>query len=364
MQQKFAKRYILVATPLGLKGKGGIDRLMDSVHSELISLADPSIVVEFLPTRGGGNLFQSFFLTAKFATRMIARRFSGAACVVHLNVAGFGSTWRKMALASLARMLGQPYILHLHGGIYKHFFATRSGAGKFFIEQFFTKAERVLVLGNTWRDFVNDDIGVDRQKITILPNATPRPTAVLARRPRVEVQLAFLGVLNRNKGVPDLIEALGALETPTPWLATIAGSGEIVDATTLAKKLGIEDRVSFPGWVDAKRIDEILRNADIFVLPSFIENLPMSIIEAMSFGLAVVATPVGAVEDIIEDGVTGLLVPPGDSVALAAALKTLIDAPALRKRLGDAAQKFHHENLEIGPYVVKLVEIWKKASGD
>ena len=362
--QNSIKRHILVATPLGLKGKGGIDRLMDSVNDELVALADPSIVVEFLPTRGGGNLFQSLFLTGKFAARMIACRLGGAVCVVHLNVAGFGSTWRKMALAFLARVLGLPYILHLHGGIYKQFFATRNGVAKYFIRQFFNKANRVLVLGNTWRDFVKNQIGLDDQKITIFRNATPRPSAVLARKASAEIQLAFLGVLNANKGVPVLLEALGTVETNSAWHATIAGSGEIENAKSLAKTFGIENRVSFPGWVGAKQIDEILRDADVFVLPSFIENLPMSVIEAMGAGLAVVTTPVGAVEDIIEDGVTGLLVPPGDSAALAMALKKLIDDPILRKRLGQAAQKFHRENLEIGPYVIKLVDIWRRALGE
>ena len=84
----------------------------------------------------------------------------------------------------------------------------------------------------------------------------------------------------------------------------------------------------------------------------------MSVIEAMANGLAVIATPVGAVPDILRHGETGLLVPPGDPAALTAALRRLLTDPQLRLRLGRAAQTFHRANLEIGPYLGRLVEIW------
>ena len=100
----------------------------------------------------------------------------------------------------------------------------------------------------------------------------------------------------------------------------------------------------------------------MFVLPSTDENLPMSVIEAMGNGLAVIATPVGAVPDIIRHGETGLLVPPGDPAALTAALRRLLTDPQLRLRLGRAAQSFHRAISRSVPYLGRLVEIWSHAA--
>ena len=76
--------------------------------------------------------------------------------------------------------------------------------------------------------------------------------------------------------------------------------------------LGLVSRVAVPGWVGSDGVERLIANSSILVLPSFVENLPMSVIEGMAAGLAVVATPVGAVEEIIEHEKTGLLIPPGD----------------------------------------------------
>jgi glycosyltransferase involved in cell wall biosynthesis len=114
--------------------------------------------------------------------------------------------------------------------------------------------------------------------------------------------------------------------------------------------------------VGPQGVADLLAQAHILVLPSFDENLPMSVIEGMAHELAIVTTPVGAVEDIIEDGVTGLLVPPGDAKALARALTRLITDTALRKALGRAAGAFHEEHLEIERYVVRLQRIWSETA--
>src|SRR5204863_6670367 len=99
-----------------------------------------------------------------------------------------------------------------------------------------------------------------------------------------------------------------------------------------------------------------------FVLPSFAENLPMSILEAFACGIAVIATPVGAVTDVITHETTGLLVPPGDVDALTDALRRLIADGKLREALGAAAKRDHAQYYEIGAYTSQLTAIWLKAA--
>jgi glycosyltransferase involved in cell wall biosynthesis len=87
----------------------------------------------------------------------------------------------------------------------------------------------------------------------------------------------------------------------------------------------------------------------------------MVILEAFAHGIAVVATPVGAVPEVIEDGRNGLLIPVGDVDALAHALRRLIEDPLMRARLGEAARRDHAERYEIGGYIKRLTQVWWRA---
>src|SRR5690606_20382816 len=104
------------------------------------------------------------------------------------------------------------------------------------------------------------------------------------------------------------------------WTATIAGDGEVDTYRRRAEALGLGSRVTFPGWVDGEQVAALLKESNILVLPSRVENLPLSLLEGMGYALCPVVTPVGAVEDVIRNGENGLLVPVGDAGALAAAL--------------------------------------------
>jgi glycosyltransferase involved in cell wall biosynthesis len=141
----------------------------------------------------------------------------------------------------------------------------------------------------------------------------------------------------------------------------VAGDGNITETRAEVSAKGLADRVSVPGWVGPEQVVELTSRADVLVLPSREENLPMSVIEGMAAGLAVVTTPVGAVPEIMTDGENGLLVPPGDPVRLASALERVIRDSDLRQRLGSAAKAFHSKELAIVPYWPRLVAIWRSA---
>ncbi|MGV3489718.1 MAG: glycosyltransferase family 4 protein [Devosia sp.] len=352
---------VLVATPAGGEGQGGIDRVMATLRDELGRQGSGAVDVTFAATRGGGHVALSPLYLAGFLARMLGGRIAGRVDLVHINLASNGSTYRKLQIARLARLLGIPYVLHLHGGDYPTFWKLDDSALSRKIMAMFRGAERVVVLGRTWRRFVVSRVPEIADRVVVLPNATAQP-----KRKHVgggdTAHILFLGRLNEMKGVPQLGEALSRMRDLTGWRATIAGDGGVEAARAKAVELGIADRVDIPGWVDGDRVGELIASADILVLPSFIENLPLSIIEGMASGLAVVATPVGAVGDIIEDGRSGLLVEPGDVDGLTAALARLVADPELRQRLGSAAQDFHREHLDVGPFTAAMERLWFEAA--
>jgi glycosyltransferase involved in cell wall biosynthesis len=345
---------ILVATPLGEGGNGGIDRLMDAVRTELADHVRDGVFVRFAVTRGQGSIVFAPWALVRVLTIIATRRPD----LVHINLSSFGSTYRKLAVAGCCRLFGVPYVLHLHGSIYRRFWDNSSPLLARAITTMFARAARVLVLGTVWRDYVT--ARVPSAHVEIVPNAAAASS--VSHVPAEHARVLFLGRVGARKGVFDLIGALGRLPTVPPWRAILAGDGEIERAREAVAGENIDDRVTVQGWASPAEVARLIAESDILVLPSYDENLPMSVIEGMAAGLAVVATPVGAVEDIILDGETGLLVPPGDVDALADALSQLIVDPALRSRLGTAGQVLHRARLDLVPYVNRLIAIWLEAA--
>ena len=223
-------------------------------------------------------------------------------------------------------------------------------------------AARVIVMSRSALDIFAERLPACRAAIIVLPNAAPRG------RPREfdradHLRILFLGKLGALKGVAELVAALDLMRSEPAWSATIAGDGAVAETRSTVDRLGLSGRIAVPGWLVEAEVASALENADVLVLPSHVENSPLAVIEAFAHGLAVVATPVGAVPELVEDGHTGVVVPPGDARALAEALRRLIADPALRRRLGANANAFHERHLEIGAYVRRLADVWRAAAG-
>jgi glycosyltransferase involved in cell wall biosynthesis len=137
-----------------------------------------------------------------------------------------------------------------------------------------------------------------------------------------------------HKGLDVLLRA--APDVPGARFKLVGDGPDRAELEALAAELGVADRVEFAGWSEDARRD--LGGFDVFVLPSRYEGLPLALVDSMLAGLPVVATRVGSIPEAISDGEQGLLVPPEDPVALAAALRRLMDDQALRQRLGSAAR--------------------------
>ena len=353
--------HVLATTPSGETGQGGVDRIMASLKHELARRPRADIDLRFLATRGNGHVALSSFNILAFCLAMLAGRLRGKVDVVHINLASYGSTYRKLVIAAHARMLGIPYVLHLHGGEYAVFWSDKDSFINRRILSMFEKAERIIVLGRAWRDFVARRSALAAERVVIVPNATKAPPAS-GRGGGDAVHILFLGRIEKKKGIDELCEAFHAMKDLPGWRATIAGNGEEEALRLRLTELGLSQRVAVPGWQGPQAVSDLLLQADVLALPSHVENLPVSIIEAMAAGLAVVATPVGAVEDIVSDGETGLLVPPGDAAALKDALARLVQDPALRRRMGDAGRAVHRARLDMDPFAEAICDIWRSAA--
>lgn len=260
--------------------------------------------------------------------------------LVHIHMASRASFWRKSVVCLLARAAGRPYLLHVHGGEFMKFYAQESRpAAQRFIRHTLANAALVIALSEQWRDRL---LAISpAARIEVVPNGVSVPDPRERRRPEdCAPTILFVGDLIRAKGVFDLIEAFALVAEELPGVRlTLAGGVPAPEIRELTAKLGVQERVVFPGWLGPQRLRAQLAAADVFVLPSHAEGMPMALLEAMSWRLPVIATPVGGVPQVVEHGTNGLLVSPGDVAGTAAAIARLMSEPQLRESLGAAARR-------------------------
>jgi glycosyltransferase involved in cell wall biosynthesis len=183
--------------------------------------------------------------------------------------------------------------------------------------------------------------GLNGKRLSVLPNPAPEIPPLPSREElRSELDmtghaLVFAGRLGPQKALGIALTALAGVPDVS---LVIAGDGpERAELERRASELGLTDRVLFLGSVPRETVLRLFRAADGSLLSSLWENLPHAVVESLRVGCPVIATAVGGVPEVVEDGRNGLLVPPGDPAALAAAISRLFSDPELASRLAAAA---------------------------
>ena len=320
--------------------------------------------VRVVDTRGEGGKASMVLHFVRAVVLLLSWGSLGRINLLHIHMSAYGSALRKGVLILLGDLLGIPVIVHMHGSNFYKFFAGLPASCKRALRLVLNRARHVIVLGDNWRDFLIADIGVAPQKIAIIVNGVPGPTGISrpASPSGAAFRIVFLGQIGERKGVPEL---LAALQTPRlmtrQWTATIAGDGEVDELRAAVVKAGLPDRVAVPGWVDRETASDLLREADLFVLPSHFEAMPIAILEAMAHGVAVIATPVGAIPEFLTDGETALLVRPGAADELADAIARLMDDENQRRRLGVAGHQLFLDRFDISVAAGRILELYDSA---
>lgn len=290
----------------------------------------------------------------------------GRAALLHVQMGDRGSILRKGLLLCFARLCSVPALLHLHAVQLEDLYEDGSSRLRWLIRIPFRAANSIIVLGERQRGWLVDTMGIAAAKVDVLTNGVPSLDAPPLRtgRPGEPCRILFLGNLIERKGVSDLLAALADLGRDAgAWEATLAGGGDEDLYKRKAQELGIAAKLRFPGWVDRADVFGLLEWADMLVLPSYDEGLPLVILEALGFALPVVCTPVGAIPELLHDGETVLLVPPGDRQALAAAIGRLVGQPELRLELGRNGRDLYERRFSLASFQDNLFAIYRKRFG-
>lgn len=331
---------VLVVGP-GERSAGGVRSVIAALSGS--PLAERFELVEVATHADGGKPLK-FVVAARGFALVVAQVVRHRPDLVYIHTASNASFWRKTIVAAIARLARCPYIVHVHGGAFAEFYRDSRAPGRMIARWMLRGAAAVVTLSPVWAREVGAISG--RPTVTIPnPVSVPATPADPTRRPARIVTLARIGAA---KGSFVLLRAFATVSQAHPDARLVlAGDGPQADALRVAREAGITDRVELPGWIGVAERDALLGDATMFVLPSRIEGLPVSMLEAMAFGLPVVVTPVGGIPDVIEDGVTGRLVPADDVEGLAAAIGALLDDAPRAAAMGAAARAAIHGTYDL-----------------
>jgi glycosyltransferase involved in cell wall biosynthesis len=179
--------------------------------------------------------------------------------------------------------------------------------------------------------------GILARRFELVRNGAVQSAASDSAGPHTPVRLLYLGQFVTHKGVEVLLKAVSLLPD-TPFVLNIAGKGPLQDTVRDAART--DSRIRFHGFVSRAEKQKLLTGSDVLLFPSiWVENAPMAIAEALSHGLAVVATDLGASPEFVDDEVNGLLFPRTDARALAARIEALAVSPEMVSRLQSGARE-------------------------
>jgi len=309
--------------------------------------------VACINTLSTGGIISKLMVATQAWLQLAGLLLRGKVGLVHIHVASGFSFWRKALYVWTLRAAGVPFILHLHGGNFVEFYRASSTLAQRFIRASFGRAARVMVLSPTWVGRMAPI--VDRNACVAIGN--PVATWPAKREQGPVRRFLFLGRFEREKGLAELLAAFSEVFRLHPDVELLlGGEGDVASIEQAATKLpGLRAAIKLLGWVsgDAKR--QAFDAADVFVLPSYIEGLPVAMLEAMSCGMPVVVTPVGSIPEVVTDRISGLLVAPQDVNALTAAMLSLVQEPGLAERLGQEGKAIFDRSFD-AQVVCKQVE--------
>lgn len=249
--------------------------------------------------------------------------------VVHLQVASGASFYRKSLFVLAARLRGLPAILHVHGADFDEFYLRAPAPLRAYIRFVFGRCAKTLVLSASWRAFFQQHIA--GRSIEVLHNGVHTNRSV-ANAPAGPNQFLFLGRLGARKGVYDLLSAVALLVKrgqAQGLHCLLAGDGEEAQVRAVIAEKQLEPYFTVLGWVSDEAKPDLFARVACLVLPSYHEGLPMALLEAMAAGKVIVSTRVGGIPDLIEPGVNGFLLSPGDVEGLADCLHQVSTVPGL-----------------------------------
>jgi glycosyltransferase involved in cell wall biosynthesis len=337
-----ARPRVLMVGPHRTKTLGGISTLIDEMlRSHLAADFDFLAIASH---QDGLSKLGKFWLALVALARFARALVTWQPDLVYVHIGGNASLYRKIPFITLARWCGRTVLAHFHAGDFGPFFARQSWWGRKLIVRGIGQSNRLLTVSRELGNLLHQLL--PEAEVSVVPNGVE--TALFAGRGESHpgaarsggpfVRLLFAGTMGRLKGERDLIRAVQRVAGAHPELRLVLLGRGAETIAPLCREAGLWHAIDHLGPVPLSERAAFFKQSDMFVLPTYAEGMPMVVLEAMAAGLPVISTPVGGIPELIEDGIEGYLVAPGDVDALAERITRLLTDSVERRRMGARAQ--------------------------
>ncbi len=336
------------------------------IQSRLSDTIDWVLIDTTAESKGSISLItrfrKAFFRMSKFIYHLF---FSKIDICLIFTADGFSFLEKGMACL-IGKLFGKKVVLAPRSGIIVND-VKNSKIRKKFISFVLDKVDIVICQGETWKTFYTDLLKRNFDKLIIIQNWIDIEKYIFSKivqnseinEEDETINVLFLAAVDKKKGIFDLIEAVSRNRIKNV-IYHIAGDGlAMVESKLLIQKFGLDNQFRFYGWVRGDNKMKLLQRADIFVLPSYYEGFPNALMEAMASGIAIIATKVGSIPDVVEHSKNGLLYCAGDIDALDKHLQLLILNKEIRLKLAKEALISVKENNSIDIAVNKFDKLFQ-----
>jgi glycosyltransferase involved in cell wall biosynthesis len=263
--------------------------------------------------------------------------------IVHIHTSSYNSFFRSSYFVKITKFFKRKVILHVHGGEFEIFY----NANKTKVKSVIDKCDCIIALSDSWKTFFKNTF--PNKYVEVLDNPV-EPAQIKNLDSDGLVHILYLGLITESKGVFDLLEAIVSRKELfiNRIKLHIGGNGDVNLLKEYIEMNSLHDIVVYEGWLTGDRKIEMMNRCSVYVLPSYAEGLPVSILEAMSYGQFIISTKVGGIPELISSSI-GVLINPGDISALSdSLLETLsnefIDGTK-KVEIIKAADRFHPDNI-------------------
>lgn len=303
---------------VSMKTKGGMTAVLVSYKKYIEDM-------QFIPTwKLGNKLVKGWYALQALIRCFFAYTFNKDIEIVHIHGAANASFYRCRMFIHQAKKYGKKVILHEHAADFREFYADAKDKKE--IIDAINSCDRVIVLSESWKGYFSS-IGVEKNKIAVLNNIVSPPTIKIQDHTDDKLHLLFLGEISKRKGGYDLLQAIGENKKIFAKRLSLRMGGNMVDGD-IRKYISdnqLSGIVSYEGWIAGDNKINCLNWADVYILPSYNEGLPIAILEAMSYSHPIISTPVGGIPEVVHDKKNGILVEPGNIQQIVSSLKYYID---------------------------------------
>jgi glycosyltransferase involved in cell wall biosynthesis len=293
--------------------KGGIAQVLYTYKKEVYSK------FRFIPNSCDGNIVKKLFITIiAYLRTLLILHFNSNIKIVHIHTASYISFKRSAIFVKLSKQLGRHVVIHVHGGGFRDYYKTNPT----WIKTILDKCDRIVALTPGWQLFFQE---IGCQNVFVVNNIIPNPTFLSVKRDSM-IHLLFMGWIVKEKGIFDLVEIIAEhkKECEGKMILHVGGDHEVEKLKGMILNYHLENIIIYEGWVSGENKIRLLNLMDAFILPSYTEGLPISILESLSYGKPVITTPVGGIPELVNEG-NGFLFTPGNKQEMWEIIKTVIN---------------------------------------